>query len=138
MTVKNFLTIGGIVLVVVGLGGMVGILGPTADSSVFGSLWWFDNGENWAHLILGVAALIVVFAVPSLGAPVTLLVGVLGLLVGLWGFALMGGVPNFYGANLENPADNILHLAVGAWALLSWMKGRKSMSLMSPMGTSGM
>lgn len=123
---------GGIVLVVVGLGGMVGILGPAPETSIFGSRWWFDDTENWAHLILGVTALIVVFAVPSLAAPVTLLVGVIALLVGVSGFVR----PDFLGANLENPADNILHLAVGVWALLSWMQARgKSMS---PMNSGGM
>jgi hypothetical protein len=29
----------------------------------------------------------------------------------------------FLGSNLENPADTLLHLAVGAWALLaSWRR----------------
>ncbi|MBI2053250.1 MAG: hypothetical protein HYT41_00685, partial [Candidatus Sungbacteria bacterium] len=51
------------------------------------------------------------------------------LAVGVWGFM----APDLLGANLENPADNILHLAVGLWALVSWY-GRKS----SGSGASGM
>lgn len=129
MNPKQFLLVGGVVLVVVGLAGFFGILGPTSEASLFGSAWWFDNGENWAHLILGVVALVVAY---TLGADlqgwVTLLVGVVGVLVGLWGFVLGADVPNFYGANLENPLDNILHLAVGAWALWAWWSGRKAMS----------
>lgn len=122
MNAKNFLTIGGAVLVIVGLGGMVGILGPTPDTSIFGSFWWFDDAENWAHLVLGVAGLAIAFSLPALQAPVTLLVGILALIAGVSGFIR----PDFLGANLENPADNILHLAVGAWAIASWMQRRKA------------
>ena len=120
--------IGGIVLVVVGIAGFVGILGPTESQSIFGPSWYFDSGENWAHTILGIVALIVAFALPAgMQAGVTLLVGVVGLLVGIWGFLLPATSPNFYGVNLENPLDNILHLAVGLWAILSWHGGKKMM-----------
>ena len=127
MNQKSFLTIGGGALIVVGLAGMVGILGPTSDSSIFGGTWYFTNGENWAHLIGGVAALVVAYAVPSMQTPVTLLVAVVTLVAGIWGFFLSGEMPNFYGANLENPLDNILHLVIAVWAFLSW-KGEKKMT----------
>ena len=126
MNPKNFLVIGGIVLVVVGLAGMLNIIGPTPDASILGSAWWFDAGENWAHLILGVAALVIAFGITPLHGPVTLLVGVLGLLIGVWGFFAGNMVPNFLGANLENPLDNILHLVIGVWAIISW-RGMKKM-----------
>ena len=42
-----------------------------------------------------------------------LLLGVLGILVGLYNFVS----PSLLGANLESPADLLLHLVVGAWAL---------------------
>ena len=129
MNPKQFLMIGGIVLLVVGIAGFVVILGPTASQSIFGPSWYFDNGENWAHTILGAVALIVAFALPAgMQAGVTLLVGVVGLIVGLWGFLLPSTPPNFYGANLENPLDNILHLAVGLWAIISWRGAKKMMS----------
>ena len=120
MNPKNFLIIGGIVLTVVGVAGFAGIIGPTPETSVFGSFWWFDTAENWAHPVLGIAALLIAFALDPLRTPITLIVGLLGLAVGVWGFM----APNLLGANLENPADNILHLAVGLWALVSWY-GRK-------------
>ncbi len=129
MNPKNFLIIGGIVLIVVGVAGFAGIIGPTPEASVFGSFWWFDTAENWAHLVLGIAALAIAFALAPLRTPITLIVGLLGLAVGVWGFM----APDLLGANLENPADNILHLAVGLWALVSWY-GRKS----SGSGASGM
>lgn len=127
MNPKNFLSIGGIVLVVVGVAGLAGITGPTPEASIFGALWWFDNAENWAHLVLGIAALIIAFAAAPLQGPITMIVGLLGLAVGVWGFM----APDLLGANLENPADNILHLAVGLWALVSWY-GRKSTDSSGP------
>lgn len=123
MNPKQFLILGGIILVVAGLAGFV-VLGPGQGDSVFGASWWFDNGENYAHLLLGIVALIVAF---TLGAElqgwITLLVGVAGLLVMASGF-LIG--PNFLGVNLENPLDNILHLVVGVWAIWAWWNGRKT------------
>jgi ABC-type transport system involved in cytochrome c biogenesis permease subunit len=122
---KQFLVIGGIVLAVVGILGFINILGPTADASIFGSAWWFDNGENWAHLVLGIVGLLAAFTLPA-GAQKSLvaLLGIIGVLVGL--YSLFS--PNFLGANLENPADTILHLAVGAWALYAAYGKGKSMA----------
>jgi|SRR3989344_6525684 len=115
-TSTNFLKVGGIVLVVVGLAGFIGIIGPTAEQSLFGSFWWFDNYENVVHLLLGIVGLIVAFALPkALHKPVTLLVGVLALFFMLYNLFST----NFAGANLESPADLVLHLLVGVWALYS-------------------
>ena len=117
MNPKQFLIIGGLVLIVVGILGFVGIIGPTASQSVFGSTWWFDNGENWAHLILGVVGFIAAFVLPAMAQKwLVMLLAVIGLLIGLYS---LFGMTNFLGANLENPADSILHLAVGAWALFA-------------------
>lgn len=119
-TPKNFLTIGGVVLVLIAILGFVGIIGPTAADSVFGSAWWFDNGENWAHLVLGIVALISAFALPSgIQKPLVMVLGFVGILIGLYSLVISQA---FLGANLENPADSILHLAVGAWALWASMK----------------
>lgn len=123
MNPKQFLTIGGIVLVVVALLGFFGVIGPTPEKSLFGASWWFDNAENWAHLVLGIVALIVAFAAPmSLQKPVTMIVGVVAVLVGLYSIFKM----SFLGANLENPADTLLHLVIGVWALVS-TKGKSDM-----------
>ncbi|MBI3335160.1 MAG: hypothetical protein HY001_01510 [Candidatus Portnoybacteria bacterium] len=115
MNPKQFLQLGGIILVVVGLLGFVGLLGPGVESSIFGSAWWFDNAENWAHLVLGVVALIAAYALPeTTHKTITVVVGVVAVLVGLYSVA---GEAQLLGANLENPLDTILHLVVGAWAL---------------------
>ena len=119
MNPKQFLQIGGIVLVLVGILGFF-LIGPDEISSVFGSAWWFDSGENWAHLVLGIVALILGFGVKneSLQKNVTILVGVLGLFFAVYNVFST----NFLGANLESPLDLILHLVVGAWALWAGLR----------------
>ncbi len=128
MNPKQFLQIGGGVLVAVGVLGFF-LIGPTDQSSIFGSAWWFDNGENYAHLIIGIVGLIASFALAANSQKgLVMLLGIVGVLVGL--YSLFIG-PSFLGANLENPADTILHLAVGAWAL--WASMRKQSMMMGGM-----
>lgn len=126
MNPKQFLLIGGIVLVLVGILGFVGIIGPTPDESIFGSAWWFDNGENWAHLVIGIVGLIAVYA---LGAgtqrPLVMILGIIGVLAGLYSLLVS---TSFLGVNLENPADTLLHLVVGAWALWASWKNQPTMA----------
>jgi putative Ca2+/H+ antiporter (TMEM165/GDT1 family) len=118
---KQFLILGGIVLVLVAILGFVGIIGPTADQSVFGSFWWFDNGENWAHLVLGIVAILAAYVLSAkIQKPLVMLVGILGLFFAVYNvFKTM-----FMGSNLESPADLVLHLIIGIWALWS-AKGSK-------------
>ncbi len=129
MNPKQFLQIGGAVLVVVGVLGFF-LIGPTAEQSVFGSAWWFDNAENWAHLVLGVVGLIAAFVLAAnMQKTLVMVLGVLGVLVGLYSLLVS---TTLLGANLENPADTILHIAVGAWALWASMS-KQAMSMASPM-----
>lgn len=116
MNPRQFLLIGGVVLLLVGILGFVGVIGPTANDSIFGDTWWFDNGENWAHTILGAVAIIAGFALPA-GARrgLVILVGLVGIFFGVYNLFSQ----TFLGTSLENPADTILHFAVGAWALLA-------------------
>jgi hypothetical protein len=51
MNSKQFLQYGGIVLVLLAI---VGFIVPT----IGGSALYFDSAENWAHLVLGVVALV--------------------------------------------------------------------------------
>lgn len=121
MNPKQFLTIVGVVLVAAGVLGYVGVLGPTAEQSVFGDLWWFDNGENIAHTVLGLVALGAAFMLDSkMQKTLTMVYAAVTLFFGVYGFV---STDAFGLANLENPMDNVLHLAIGAWAgYVSWFR----------------
>jgi hypothetical protein len=119
-TPKGFLTYGGAILLLLGI---VGFLGVFSESSV--PAFWLDSGENVAHTGLGIIALAIVF-VPGLNTIfepyyrwIVILLGILSLFFAVYGFIVGGNAsPNTFGlANLESPADDILHLVVGAWAL---------------------
>lgn len=130
MNSKQFLQIGGILLVLVAILGFANVLGPTADKSIFHSTWWFDKGENWTHLILGIVALVAAFALPaSVQRPLVMLLGIIGVVIGVYSFFRQ----TFLGSNLENPADSILHLVLGLWALWASMKNGVSRTTPAPM-----
>jgi len=116
MNPKSFLRSGGIVLIVLGALGFVGVLGPTPEASIFRSAWWFDPTENWAHIIIGIIAVVGAFAAEAnVQRPFATVIGVLLILLGFYGMFS----PSLLGANLENPPDSILHLVIGIWALLA-------------------
>jgi hypothetical protein len=121
---KGFLNLGGVVLVLVGILGFIGILGPTPEQSIFGSTWYFDNAENLVHLVLGIVGLVAAFLLSAQFQKMLVAVlGVVGIFVGL--ISLFGPIPagiNFLGAQLENPLDTLLHLLVGIWALVAAFK----------------
>ena len=127
-----FLKVGGAVLFLLGI---VGYIGVTNNVNFFN----LDAGENLAHSVLGIVALGFGFLVKdqNVNKWLVVIVGAVGLIFGVWGFFLangdfMGGHfahPNFYGlANLENPADNLLHLVVGIVALLAVYFNRPAMA----------
>jgi len=124
-TPKGFLQVGGIVLAVVGIVGFFGIIGPTADRSIFSSAWYFDNAENIAHLVLGIVALGAAYGLTNADHQKWLVaaVGILGILFGL--YSLFGPIPDgttIFGAALQNPLDTILHFVIGIWALTAAFK----------------
>jgi hypothetical protein len=122
--------------------GVVGIIG-LFNSFAFFSL---DAGENIAHLALGVVGVGAGFGLKNAGIHrlLTIVVFVTAVVFTLWGLILPDGgaltngafaKPNFYGlANLENPADSVLHLVVAAWAGLAlWMERRAPAMAAAPM-----
>ncbi|MBI3341829.1 DUF4383 domain-containing protein [Candidatus Curtissbacteria bacterium] len=121
MNPKQFLILVGAVLLLIGVLGFVGVLGPTAAQSIFGSSWWFDTGENVAHTVLGLVALGGAFALDSkMQRTLTMVYAVVTLFFGVYGFVSSSA---FGLANLENPMDNILHLGVGVWAAyVAWFR----------------
>lgn len=120
LTPKGFLKLGGIVLILVGILGFAGIIGPMSENSIFGNFWWFDNAENWAHLILGIVGLVAAFVLPAgIQKMLVMVLGIVGIIVGVYSLLI---AQKLGPANLENPADTVLHLVVGVWALVASMK----------------
>lgn len=127
-----FLKVGGAALLVLGIVGYIGIFNNV-------SFFNLDAGENLAHTVLGIVALGFGFLVKDQNVIkwLVVIVGAVGIITGVLGFFLangdfMGGHfahPNFFGlANLENPADNLLHLVVGIVALLAVYMNRPAMA----------
>jgi hypothetical protein len=112
---KQFLLIGGIVLLVLGLAGFAGLF------SQVNTFFYLDAGENVAHTGLGIIAIAAAYLLKdaNLQRWLVVAVGVLALFFTVYGFAVAGNAsPNTFGiSNLESPADDILHLVVGVWAL---------------------
>jgi len=113
---KQFLQIGGAILLLLGLVGFAGVFSDTK------SFFYLDNGENVIHTILGIVAIGASFLLkdPMLQKWLVAIVGVFALFATAYGFAVAGNAsPNVGFANLESPADDILHLVVGVWALVA-------------------
>jgi hypothetical protein len=128
----NVLKIGGTVLILLGLFGLTGVAG----------FQWFHltAGENVAHIALGIVGLAVAFGTSDVRVHrgLVAVLAITGIGFGLLGFALPSGgalvngafqMPNLGVANLENPADNLLHIVVGIWTGASALWGRAQMAM---------
>lgn len=127
MNSKQFLLVGGGALLLLGILGFIGVIGPTPEKSIFGARWYFDGGENVAHTVLGIAGLSAWYFFPALWQKyLVIALGVLGVVVGLYSGVVSTAL---LGSNLENPADTLLHLVVGAWALAAVFASNKLTAL---------
>ncbi|MES2953659.1 MAG: hypothetical protein V4674_03825 [Patescibacteria group bacterium] len=128
MNPKQFLVVGGVVLLLLGI---LGYLTGTPTGGPLDLMVWLTSGENIAHVVLGIVALIAAYTLGG-GARkwLTVIVGLVALYFGLVGFTLAPtqvGAMNYYGvANLEL-FDNLLHIVVAVWAF--WAASRKEMMM---------
>ncbi len=126
MNPKQFLLIGGIVLLALGLVGFAGLF------SQMNTFFYLDTGENVAHTVLGIVAIAAAYLLKDaqLQKWLVVVVGVVALFFGVYGFIVAGNTsPNTFGiSNLESPADDILHLVVGIWALAAAFMPRGMMT----------
>ncbi|MEK7115026.1 MAG: hypothetical protein AAB847_01565 [Patescibacteria group bacterium] len=116
ITSKSFLVWGGWTLLILGV---LGFIFP----NIGGEYLNFSKVENWAHALLGILALTIGYGIKDnrILKAVSIIFGVAGLIFGIWGFIVAGNPsPNFYGdVNLNNPIDNIIHLTIAVWALIT-------------------
>lgn len=114
MNPKQFLMVGGSVLLLLGVLGYV-----LPGGQIIGGTWFLTTGENIAHLVLGLVALVAAYTLDAkMQKMLTQVVAVVALFFGVYGFFVSNVPPmNTFGTvNLETPYDNVLHLVVGAWA----------------------
>ena len=127
MNPRQFLLVGGIVLLALGL---VGFLGVFSDTK---SAFYLDSGENVAHGVLGIIAIAAAFVISdgTMQKWLVAVVGVTALFFAVYGFMVAGNTPpNTFGiSNLESPADDVLHLVVGIWALAAAFLPRSRMAV---------
>jgi hypothetical protein len=132
LTPRGFLMAGGVILVVVAVLGYLGLIGPTPEQSLFGSMWYFTDLENLAHLVFGIVALAAYYLLKdaNLTKWLVILVGIVAAFAAVIGVMVSGsadpnvsliGIPG----NLENPMDTVLHVVVAVWALYAGFMGSK-------------
>jgi hypothetical protein len=121
---RLYLTAGGSILLLVGTVGYLNVFTESGSPT-----FWLDGGENFAHTFAGIVALAAVF-VPGLNralAPhyraLVGLIGAIALFFAAYGYFAPAGSSsqlNTFGvANLENPAETLLHLVIGGAAIAS-------------------
>src|ERR671924_867837 len=112
MNPRQFLLIGGVILIVYGIGGFI-----LPDQSLLGGVLYWTGAENIVHVILGAVAIAAAYVLNAdLQKWLTAAVGVVALLFFLIGLFVMATPPlNLSPGNLEL-VDTLVHLAVGIWA----------------------
>ncbi len=120
MRTKQFLMIGGIILVVLALLGFVNFR--------IGDTLYFDSAENWAHLVLGVVALSAAYyANADMQRVLGYIFAVVALYFGIHGFILHShDAPNYYGVTNLEYLDDVIHVVVGLWALWAVMEKKSA------------
>ena len=113
MNPKQFLTIGGVILIAYAVAGFV-----LPDQNLLGGALYWTGAENITHAILGVVAIAAAYVLsPQLQKWLVALVGAIALLFFVIGLFLVSTpAANIPPGSLEL-VDTVIHLVVGVWAL---------------------
>jgi hypothetical protein len=125
---RQFLLLGGTLLVILGLAGVAGLLGSISQASLFNPPYRI----NWFHLMFGIVVFAIAFAGGrTLQSAMTLAAGGLGSTLGLSGLLFGSYAAKRYNMpELADPSDHFAHLTVGVLALWAW-SNRKAGSQLS-------
>ncbi len=123
MNPKKFLTIGGTILLIIGIFGVVGLLGSLSSAGFFHPPYWI----NWFHLFLGIFVLIVSLSHrEKLQVGVTLFATIILMTIGLFGLLLGPFIAHRYNIpELADPSDHVVHLGIGLLALWGFLNRKK-------------
>jgi hypothetical protein len=115
---RQFLLLGGTVLVIIGVAGAAGLLGSISRASVFNPPYWI----NWIHLTFGIVVIAIAFAGGrTLQNGITLAAGIMGNTLGFSGLLFGSYAAKRYNMpELADPSDHLAHLTVGVLALWAW------------------
>ena len=113
----------GIVLTLVGILGFVLTDGVTQDHTELLFGLEVNTFHNIVHLLTGVLGLAAGFALLAYARMYALVLGVVYLVVGLWGMVDSNPLGLF--AEI-NTADNILHLVIGVAGLAAWAMSKNA------------
>ena len=124
---KQYLLYGGAILIIAGIFGFIGVLGPTASQSIFGSAWYFNMGQSWTGIIAGVTAMLLAWGVGIESRRWAAgILGILATLTGLGSLILPVSFSAILGPNPESVLTAIFYLIIGFWGLWSVMTGMES------------
>ena len=109
----------------------VGALGFIDNPIIGGSesaMFHADTVHNCVHLVSGVLFLLVALAAPGSAKGFLILFGIVYLGLGVLGIIQFGteGMGKLLGFLHVNPADNYLHIALGALIALTGLSSRRS------------
>jgi hypothetical protein len=115
---RQFLLLGGTVLVILGLAGVTGLLGSFLQASLFNPPYWI----NWVHLTLGIVVLSIAFGGGrTFQSAMTLAAGALGSTLGFSGLLFGSYAAKRYNIpELADPSDHLAHLTLGVLAFWAW------------------
>jgi hypothetical protein len=115
---KVFLTLAGLVFLLLGILGFIGLLGPVKEKSVFNATWYLDSAESSVYITLGIICLIAILLLPKVAQRgLTLIIAAGSFFFGVYSLFTSQVGP----AMLQSPADTALLLIIGTWALWSGM-----------------